>query len=247
MKWIYLSPHFDDAVLSCGGLIWEQVHAGQTVQIWTICAGMPAEGEPFSDFALGLHARWQTGPEAVLVRKEEDEKAGKVLGAPIRYGDLPDCIYRRLPDGSFVVNGEEDLWREVHPLEAPAVDQLVTWMNVALTSEDQLVCPMTLGDHVDHRLVRKAAEALGRPLWMYADFPYVVQHPESLAAMLQPDWRKECFGVSRSALTAWQDAIAEYPSQISTFWNGLEGMREAMEAYWKMNGGACLWKTVNHP
>ena len=28
MRWIYLSPHFDDAVLSCGGLIWEQTHSG---------------------------------------------------------------------------------------------------------------------------------------------------------------------------------------------------------------------------
>ena len=23
-KWVYLSPHFDDVVLSAGGLVWEQ-------------------------------------------------------------------------------------------------------------------------------------------------------------------------------------------------------------------------------
>jgi len=39
MRWIYISPHFDDAVLSCGGLIWEQTHKGITVEIWTVCAG----------------------------------------------------------------------------------------------------------------------------------------------------------------------------------------------------------------
>ena len=28
MRWIYLSPHLDDAVLSCGGLIFEQSRQG---------------------------------------------------------------------------------------------------------------------------------------------------------------------------------------------------------------------------
>ena len=44
MHWIYLSPHFDDAVLSCGGMIWEQVHSGETVEIWTLCAGQIPKG-----------------------------------------------------------------------------------------------------------------------------------------------------------------------------------------------------------
>jgi LmbE family N-acetylglucosaminyl deacetylase len=33
MRWIYLSPHFDDAVLSCGGLIFDQAQAGTPVEI----------------------------------------------------------------------------------------------------------------------------------------------------------------------------------------------------------------------
>jgi len=41
MHWIYLSPHLDDAVLSCGGIIWQQVQSGHQVEIWTICAADP--------------------------------------------------------------------------------------------------------------------------------------------------------------------------------------------------------------
>ena len=48
--WIYLSPHFDDAVLSCGWLIWQQAQAGQRVEIWTVCAGEIPPG-PLTPFA----------------------------------------------------------------------------------------------------------------------------------------------------------------------------------------------------
>ncbi len=28
MRWVYLSPHFDDVILSSAGLVWEQVQVG---------------------------------------------------------------------------------------------------------------------------------------------------------------------------------------------------------------------------
>lgn len=241
MKWIYLSPHFDDVILSCGGLVWEQVQSGQQVEIWTICAGGPLPGTPLSDFAQQLHARWQTGPEAVDARRREDDAAGQVLGAVMRYWDLPDCIYRRLPDGSFLVNGEEDLWQGVHPQEVGVVAALGQWLESALLPDDQLICPMTLGGHVDHHLVRTAVERLGRRHAFYADYPYAVQYPEELEKTVIPAWQKECFSVSQGAVTAWQQAVAEYASQISTFWGGLEEMREDIAAYWQAGGGTCLW------
>jgi LmbE family N-acetylglucosaminyl deacetylase len=242
MTWAYLSPHFDDVVLSCGGLIWEQLQNGESVEIWTICAGVPRAGEPYSDFAHHLHARWQTGPEAVPARRQEDEAAVRTLGARMRYWDLPDCIYRRLPDGTFLVNGEEDLWQPAHPQEAGVIERLKIWLALGLEHDTRLVCPMTLGSHVDHHLVRAAAESLGRPLWYYADFPYVRQFPESLPAMLRPEWQKDCYPITRQALEAWQCAIAHYSSQISTFWHGVKAMRADLDDFWQSGGGSCLWK-----
>src|SRR5512138_416649 len=97
MRWVYLSPHFDDAVLSCGGLISDQLKSGLAVEVWTVCAGSPDPGLPLSTFAQGLHNRWGTGLEAVAARRVEDEAAIHRLGACSRYWNLPDCIYRRLP------------------------------------------------------------------------------------------------------------------------------------------------------
>jgi LmbE family N-acetylglucosaminyl deacetylase len=246
MRWIYLSPHFDDVVLSCGGLVWEQVQEGQTIEIWTICAGAPAAGAELSDFALQLHQRWQTEQEAVSARQKEDHAAVSRLGASLRYWDLPDCIYRQLPDGAWLVNGEEDLWKPVHPLEKPLMERLAEWLAQELRADDILVSPLTLGNHIDHSFVRAAAEHLGHPLMYYPDYPYsaAVLTPEKsavLAEKTRADWKRRCYPVSRIALGAWQDAIGCYTSQISTFWGGINEMHAALESYWQSGGGTCLW------
>jgi LmbE family N-acetylglucosaminyl deacetylase len=242
MRWIYLSPHFDDVVLSSGGLVWEQTQAGQQVEIWTICAGAPAVGAPLSTFALQLHQRWQTEQEAVSARQKEDHAAVGHLGARLRYWDLPDCIYRQLPGGAWLVNGEEDLWKPVHPLEMALVEQLTAWLAQDLHSDDILVSPLTLGNHVDHFLVRAAVERLSRPLRYYPDYPYAVAAGSDVIEKTGEGWQKSCYQVSRAALGAWQEAVGSYTSQISTFWGGLNEMHAALETYWQSGGGTCLWQ-----
>ncbi len=96
MRWIYLSPHLDDAVLSAGGLIYEQAQAGIPVEIWTIMCGYPPIGE-VSAFAEFQHQQWGFGSaeEAMRARREEDQNAAAILGAQAVHFDFLDCIYRR--------------------------------------------------------------------------------------------------------------------------------------------------------
>lgn len=253
MRWVYLSPHFDDVVLSCGGMVWEQVQAGQAVEAWTICAGAPDPQAALSPFAQMLHERWGVGLEAVPARRLEDEAAVARLGAAARYWNLPDCIYRPLPNGEWLVNGQEDLWQPVHPQEAAVVERLAGWLAAQLAHDDVLVGPLTLGNHVDHRLVRAGAERasaqVGCALLYYPDYPYAVKPDVDWSGKTEPNWRKECRDISAQALTAWQEAVACYASQISTFWSGRAEMNAALAAYLQSGGGACLWQagTDNKP
>ena len=221
--WIYLSPHLDDAALSCGGLIWEQSQAGAQVSVWTLCAGF-IPSRPLSPFAQELHARWRTGPEAVQLRREEDHQAAERLGAASIYLDIPDCIYRfrRLPEGDLVA-------------------RLAQTFRETLPADTQMVCPMALGGHVDHRLTRAAAELSGLPLYFYADYPYVLRSAFELAQMELGAWKRTPAPVSAPALAAWLEAIADYASQLSTFWSGKEEMRLALQNYWA-GGGGRLWQ-----
>ena len=193
MIWIYLSPHLDDAALSCGGLIWEQNQIGQTAEIWTICAGDPPEAT-LSPFARSLHARWQTPKDAVSERRREDQRSCQILNAAWRHLPVQDCIYRRAhaggllsqkADGPYLYTSEASLTGPLHPSETSLVEAISRELAGSLPDGSNLVCPLAIGGHVDHRLTRLAGEKLDRPLWYYADFPYVLENMDHHSTFFQ--------------------------------------------------------------
>ena len=227
--------------LSCGGLVWEQARGGETVSVWTICAGEPPEG-PLSHFAESLHERWQTGGGAVAQRRQEDRASCAAMGATPSYFPIPDCIYRRSAvDGAALYASESAIMGPVHLLDAPLVEKLCRELEGRLPKDAEIVAPLALGGHVDHRLVRKAAFGLERPLWYYADIPYVLSRAEELKKLVESGWKAKIYPVSEAGLAAWQAAVAAHASQISTFWPDLGSMEAAISAYCRENQGVRLW------
>jgi LmbE family N-acetylglucosaminyl deacetylase len=112
-----------------------------------------------------------------------------------------------------------------------------------------VVCPWTLGGHVDHRLTRLAAERLVRDgrapgLWFYGDYPYILQDASARGQIGQAGYRERVFPVSEAGLAAWQDSVAAHATQISTFWPDLGAMRAALRAFCEAAGGVCLWRAA---
>jgi len=242
MHWIYISSHLDDIALSCGGLVWEQVQIGNSAGIWTICAGDPPAG-PLSPFAEELHTRWGTGREAAWQRRQEDLASCQHLGATARHFSVPDCIYRRSSiDGAPLYTSDDAIMGPLDPVEAGQVQALGAELTRALPGDAQLVCPLAIGGHVDHRLTRLAAESTGRRLWYYVDYPYILEELGAIDKLRQEGWQAQGFTVSENGMRAWGEAVAAHASQISTFWPDLPAMQAALNAYYLDMGGVLLWK-----
>lgn len=240
MRWIYISPHFDDAVLSCGGLIWEQTHTGIPVEIWTICAGDPPPG-PISPFTQAMHDSWKTGTpqETVALRRIEDQNACRRVGALAVHFPVPDCIYRRSGTGSLLY--PEGIFGGLNPRDSAVVDEIANLVSSKLNQYDVLVCPLTLGRHVDHLVVRSALEKLGRPLWYYADIPYYFRDPAQLDEASSGLAAKN-FYISAEGLQAWQESIAAHKSQISMLFEDDADMRTKIRDYCQKFEGLHLWE-----
>jgi LmbE family N-acetylglucosaminyl deacetylase len=251
MNWIYISPHLDDIALSLGGLLWDQSQAGERVSVWTLCSGDPPPG-PFSDFAGSLHARWGVGRDATAHRRREDALSCSILGATHRHLEVPDCIYRRSPvTGNHLYASEEAIRSPLHPDETPLVRQLQVLLAAKLPPEVNLVCPLALGRHVDHRLARTVLEGLDRPLRYYADYPYVLEVQAAIEDAIADanevkfapsGWGATTYPVTPEGAAAWEEAIAAHASQISTFWPDLPAMRQAIREYHQKTGGVTLWQ-----
>ncbi len=129
--------------------------------------------------------------------------------------------------------------------EVDLVEPLSQLLAKLLPEDTELVCPLALGNHVDHQMTRAAVEKLERRTWFYADYPYATDHLGQIEAMEKSDWRKQLFPVSEFGMESWKNAVAAYRSQISSFWLGAEAMKKELEDYREFFGGVMLWHPKN--
>lgn len=221
------------------------------MSIWTVCAGNPPDSA-LSPFAASLHARWKTGTEAVNQRRLEDAESCARLGATHRHLSAPDCIYRRVPTENlsprekqsvFLYMTEASLFGPLHTSEAGLIKSLTKELARTLPLQAQVVCPLALGDHVDHQLVRRAAERLERPMLYYSDYPYVLESMDILEHMKHAGWSTIPHSISDSGMIAWEEAVSINTSQISTFWSDSTSMRTALHSFRQKMAGVLLWRS----
>lgn len=238
MSHLFLSPHFDDAVLSCGGTIHQLVAAGETVNIRTVMAGKPSR-LPDTRFVKELHARWQAGADPVQARSLEDAAAIQRLGANTsRMMNWYDCIYRMTRGGEALYPDAPSIFGDIHPDDVIA--RLVP--TIVLPAPEIPRCiyaPLGAGHHVDHQIVRDWAITLKQyypwvALKFYEEYPYNEdsQAVESALTVLQQAYpvlhlQQEVVTLSEADVQGKLDAIACYTSQISSFWTDLRHMESA--------------------
>lgn len=245
---IYLAPHLDDVALSCGGQVYLRCQAGESVLILTIMAGdnnkHGGEAAAVSAFAQSLHARWQLATNIIAQRRAEDSKACQILGADYLHWEIPDCIYRG-EAGTAVsyYDSEESLWGSIHPQENILIDTLANRF-ASLPAHKTIISPLALGNHVDHQIVRKAAEDhVGTNLCYYEDYPYAATINE-IETALQPQgipWHNKTIPLTNAALEARYTAVAAYHSQLSTFFQDRTDLESQIGAYVGQIGGERVW------
>jgi len=232
MRWIYLSPHLDDAVLSAGGLIYEQTSTGAPVEIWTFMAGAPSDTE-YSPFAQLLHQQWgfSSADETVASRREEDKNAASLVGATTVHFDFLDCIYRRDENGEWPYY---EIYLPPQPMDSDLPRQIAETISPRLKPDDKLVCQLSVGSHIDHVLVRQAAELLGRPLVYDIDVPYIFYKSDELVPK-SAGMKEKTHSVSESGLKLWKEAVLAYKSQLPVLGEAMSTPEQAVESiqsYW---------------
>ena len=257
---IYLSPHLDDAVYSCGGMIHRQVDLGARVVLVTFCTGDPPSG-PLSDFARALHERWSAGArtlpaDMVAARRREDLAALEALGAQAVHLDVPDCIYRLNPaTGLPLYASQAAIFGTLHPTELTLTRRTATKLATLLHGfgRHHLYVPLAVGQHVDHQLTRRAAEVAGGVYAYYEDYPYIAQESEQWPGAEAPSLHgrplvPELIYLAEADLQARTDAMAHYASQLSSFWSSRQDLDASVRQFTGRVGGQApaerIWRVA---
>ena len=148
-----LSPHLDDAVLSC----WHVLQRRGDVLVINVFAGVPASRPGALSWWDELTGARDSG-RRVLERVEEDREALALAGC--------EPVNLRFLDEQY-----RDAEQPLAPLAAQIESRVVPGAHV--------YAPAAFGGHADHVLVRAAALALrdrGFRVSLYADLPHATLH-----------------------------------------------------------------------
>lgn len=211
---IILSPHLDDAALSCGGSIAAAVAAGEPVLVVTICTGSPPVDSAFSPLAQHFHAEWGLSPHEVMQTRLAEERAAlATLGADGLWAGALDAIYR-MPQA---YHSRETLFGAPNPFDplAATLRELCDGLRLRFPYAT-IYAPLGVGQHVDHQLTCQIAAQLAGPVMWYEDFPYVARAGELERRLAQLDWPLRPFARAiDERMNARLVAIAAYASQLA--------------------------------
>jgi len=166
---VYVSPHMDDAVMSCGGRIATQLSKGERVLVVTVFTGDVDEKKKPRGRALDPIIN-------IKKRRVEDEKAMERLGVDYLWLDYIDGIFRyKVPLLRY------GLHTRVMDKERTLCEALLNDIRkICMVADNKrLFLALGAGQHVDHQIVFQAGIQLKNigekefKILFYEDFPYV--------------------------------------------------------------------------
>jgi LmbE family N-acetylglucosaminyl deacetylase len=192
---LVVSPHLDDAVLSCGDLLSAHPHA----TVVTVFAGTPSNPDVITDWDIA--SGFSSAGEAMRCRREEDRAALQMLGATPRWLDFLDSQYGSTPSTAALSEALRNVIDDIGPAE--------------------VLCPAGLF-HSDHVLVHEAmmdiCPSYPRIKWLmyeeasYRRIPGLVQC--RLRTLLDRGWQATPAPEPACRAQRKRDALQCYASQL---------------------------------
>jgi O-antigen/teichoic acid export membrane protein/LmbE family N-acetylglucosaminyl deacetylase len=209
---LFVSPHLDDGVLSCGALI-SNLRPEHEITVATVFSA--AAPGPISLSARQYLRQYRSADPQLLyrLRQAEDKEILTRLGVGLVHLGAVDALFRRRSHatrfGAFVGRWLPELGL-VYPTyryhvirQAPSRrdDELVRRITdevmalVAARRPRTVFLPLGLGGHVDHMIVRSIGRACPDLAVYYADFPYSDRHAEDddfarVHDLVPVEWRR---------------------------------------------------------
>jgi LmbE family N-acetylglucosaminyl deacetylase len=176
-KIVILSPHLDDAVLSCGEHILAWKKSGFAVEVISLFTSFQAKKLSPETKRYLTESGFSSLSAFEKERKSEDRAAMKVLSVPFQHLNLIDGGFRQSKQFPTYPTREILFAGRIAASDFSVVQQVVKKLEQInkKTQSTHVVIPLGVGQHVDHLIVRKSAEIVfpSQKIWYYADQPYV--------------------------------------------------------------------------
>ncbi|MBA3056474.1 MAG: PIG-L family deacetylase [Gammaproteobacteria bacterium] len=238
---VILSPHLDDAALSCGGLLHALQERVSTLVVSISCGSLRVVN---ADGSSKISTR--RGHVSSRSRRREDIAAMHSVDTDFVHLSFADGVYRRSPlTGRLIYRNTRERWVLPRIEDLAHVEELYLVLRRLCLDLGRilLISPMGIGHHVDHQIaaqvaVRMAATNAGAELLFYEDFPYVADPHIGRGDQddpLQALTRLHLAAAQRLVMLVDVDAkmalLRHYASQVPALFGNDEGMRARLAGH----------------
>lgn len=227
----FISPHLDDAALSCGGLITD-LASKTDISIVTIFT--KAHNGPYTLSAKqALKFSRHTSAELLYEeRRNEDLQAFNTLPVTIVHAGETEALYRRKKHNSYLSQRLGSFLPELtheYPTyrfhisqgymgaSEGALIKRIGNLIASFPAHAVVFAPLGIGNHSDHRLIHNAVTSVTKPV-LWIDQPYFIREQQQNPNTKLP----EGFHEYKYEKKAKIDLVKKYKSQISLLFPSAE-------------------------
>jgi len=233
-NYIFFSPHIDDAVLSCGGLIASL--KGKKILVVDIFTNFL--GEKYSKHAKYYlkSLKFADASEYFTARKEEEKKAARILNFDFYFCNFPEAIFRfekKIIFNNFFYKNTEQLLSGINKRDKKIIFLVKKRVDDILkdsrTRNGKIYFPLGIGNHADHKILNKIGLSLkNKNIFFYQDFPYCVK-----------EYRQSNYFKAKKVFLANKDfqlkskAIRQYKSQLRALFKNIKGFKKLFSEFYR--------------
>lgn len=180
----FISPHLDDAILSAGGLI---STLAKTHKVKVITIFSKASEKPYTFFCRRYlnTCHYQDADMFFKDRKKEDQRLFHRLGIDPQYLDFADAAWRKKTKKNWLINILPEL-SHLYPTRFHILSGRISQEDIILIDQIKkklisfippnkktiVFCPLAIGQHVDHIIVREICRQIFKQVIFWSDYPY---------------------------------------------------------------------------
>ncbi len=253
---VVLSPHLDDAALSCFGLL-SGLRGTLSRLVITICCATPAPAPPFVDIETLRDDPDFSAYGTPEERRLEDVAAMEQMDCDFVHLGFKDGVYRRSPtSGEYIYRTTREKFVRPRIEDASHIEELFLVLRRLCQNMGRLllVSPLSIGYHVDHSITAHNALRLENDdvdLLFYEDFPYVLNPRYSHGLEDSPQKAMERIGrvpLRRYATPVDADekvrVVERYTSQVPVLFEDDNDLRKSLTARTFRGGPAEFYWTT---
>lgn len=172
---IFLSPHLDDAVLSCGALLWKLKNLKKNITILTVFT--EGGSRPYSPQAKKFlkECGYINALKLFEDRKKEDKDIARFYNGRFIHLGFVDAAWRRNKEDDHIYKNEKIQFSgKISKEDRSLINEISrkVSLNLLENKDIALFAPLGIGLHADHIIVKEVAKNLKQPVLFWEDFPY---------------------------------------------------------------------------